>query len=163
MADGRKASREWRVIAENDEPSTAVGKGHRALRYIWTREARAMMYLGSTPRNTVLGGVMPYAAVIVVIMIFREMNPISITKKSQILTVTGLLGHPSCRHWCRRARLRKTEGPFFLGLQKPKTKFSSSTEGKADSSCDVFAFAIDQCSEKASPVVGRRTRVSESP
>jgi len=105
---------------------------------------------------------MPYAAVIVVIMIFREMNPISITKKSQILAVTGLLGHPSCRHWCRRARLRKTEGRqgalFFFWASKNQKRNSVAVQRAKQTPP-----AIDQCPEKASPVVGRRTRVSESP
>lgn len=93
------------------------------------------MYLGSTPHNTVLGGVMPYAAVTVVIMIFREMNPISITKKKARYSLSLSLGAAwapliagtvplSCPLTKGR---RQPKGPFFfIGLQKPKTKFSSS-------------------------------------
>jgi hypothetical protein len=103
----REREKEWRVIAENDEPSTAVGKGHRALCLFLNKRSNAMMYLGSNPRNTVvLGGVMPYGRTILYLtcspgcharndLSRNEYSPHLHHRECQILAVI-VLGHPSC-------------------------------------------------------------------
>ena len=117
--------------------------------------SKAMMYLGSNSRNTVvLGGVMPYGRTILYLtrspgcharndLSRNEYSPHLHHQESQILAVI-VLGHPSCTGTVpvvpsyERLTVRETgKGAYFYWL--PQTKFSSTQY------CTVrLRFAIDQ-------------------